>query len=59
METTIYVTDRTGQRAAGQETGLRSVSAPARRRTNTRTHTRAVCCYGGGNHRLFVTVDVR
>lgn len=48
METTIYVTDRTGQRAAGQETGLRSVSAPARRRTNTRTHTRAVCCYGGG-----------
>uniref|UniRef100_A0A3B5AU27 Glutamate receptor n=1 Tax=Stegastes partitus TaxID=144197 RepID=A0A3B5AU27_9TELE len=34
-------------RAAGQETGLRSVSAPARRCTNTRTHThthtRCVC----------------
>lgn len=46
METTIYVTDRTGQWAAGQETGLRSVSAPARRRTNTRTHT--LLLRGGG-----------
>lgn len=47
METTIYVTDRTGQRAAGQETGLRSVSRPPAD-VQTLEHTRAVCCYGGG-----------